>query len=381
MRVLVATTAGSGHFGPLVPFAVALKEAGHDVAVAAPESFAAAVTRAGFVHQPFGDASQEELGAVFATLPGRSNEEGNALVIGEVFGRIDTRAALPAMAAMVAEWKPDLIVRETCEFASYIAAEAAGVPHAQVAVGLAAFEERGVGVLEEPLTSLGAEPGLAGLRAAPRLTMVPESFEDPAATGGEGTRRFRDGVVTGNADPLPDWWRDESDPLVYVTFGSVAAGFGLFPDLYRAAIDVLAGVPIRVLLTLGDAGAPEALEPVPANVHVEKWWPQKAVMPHASAMVGHGGYGTTLSGLTAGVPQVVVPLFADQPHNARRVDAVGAGVALEGGPGAVAGLASAVTRVLADERYRVGAGRIAAEIAGLPPASEAVPVLEALAGR
>jgi hypothetical protein len=31
MRVLVATTAGSGHFAPLVPFAAALRDAGHTV--------------------------------------------------------------------------------------------------------------------------------------------------------------------------------------------------------------------------------------------------------------------------------------------------------------------------------------------------------------
>ena len=31
MRVLVPTTAGSGHLGPLVPFATALRDGGHDV--------------------------------------------------------------------------------------------------------------------------------------------------------------------------------------------------------------------------------------------------------------------------------------------------------------------------------------------------------------
>ena len=43
-------------------------------------------------------------------------------------------------------------------------------------------------------------------------------------------------------------------------------------------------------------------------------------------MVGHGGFGTTLGALLAGVPQVVVPLFADQPSNAERIAAIGAGL-------------------------------------------------------
>lgn len=38
-------------------------------------------------------------------------------------------------------------------------------------------------------------------------------------------------------------------------------------------------------------------------------------MPHAVAMVGHGGFGTALLGLAAGVPMVVVPLRARSSHD------------------------------------------------------------------
>ena len=83
-------------------------------------------------------------------------------------------------------------------------------------------------------------------------------------------------------------------------------------------------------MTLGEAGAPEALGTLPDNVHVERWWPQDQVMPHAQAIVGHGGFGTTMAALVAGVPQVVLPLFsADQFENAAQVAAVRAGVALQ----------------------------------------------------
>jgi UDP:flavonoid glycosyltransferase YjiC (YdhE family) len=70
MRVLVATTAGAGHLGPLVPFARALSAKRHQVVVAAPASFASAVERAGFAHRPFPDGSAEEQGRVFASLAG-----------------------------------------------------------------------------------------------------------------------------------------------------------------------------------------------------------------------------------------------------------------------------------------------------------------------
>ena len=74
MRVLLATTANDGHFGPLAPFARASRAAGHEVRVAAPASYAAALERAGFAHEPFADAPPELIGPVMASLPSLSFE-------------------------------------------------------------------------------------------------------------------------------------------------------------------------------------------------------------------------------------------------------------------------------------------------------------------
>jgi glycosyltransferase len=383
MRVLVSTTAGAGHLGPLVPFARALVTAGHEVVVAAPASFASSVEKAGFTHYPFADVPEDELAAAFARIPGLSNHDANALVMTEVFGRMGARAALPGVRRLVEQWRPDLVLREAAEFASCVVADTEGIPHAQVAVSLDSFENEFLAGLEGPLADLGARSGVAGLRSSPRLSLLPPAFEGAAAVASGATHRFRDDTQSGGpatAEALPDWWAGSSDPLVYVTFGTVAAAIGLFPMLYQAVAAAVADLPVRVLITLGQAGDPEALGPLPANVHVERWWPQSDVMPHAAAMVGHGGFGTTLAGLAAGVPMVVVPLFADQPYNAARVEAVGAGVALEGGPAAVDGLADALRQVLDGDWHRAGAARIAEQIARLPPASDAVPLLEEIAG-
>jgi UDP:flavonoid glycosyltransferase YjiC (YdhE family) len=103
-------------------------------------------------------------------------------------------------------------------------------------------------------------------------------------------------------------------------------------------------------------------------------------MPHAAAMVCHGGTGTLRAGLAAGVPLVVLPMFADQPDNAARVDELGAGIGLAEGAGGIAGMAAAVRAVLADPRYRAQAAAVAAEIRSLPPVDAAPAVLRALAG-
>ena len=122
---------------------------------------------------------------------------------------------------------------------------------------------------------------------------------------------------------------------------------------------------------------------------VERWVPQQELLPHASAIVCHGGYGTTVGALAHGVPMVVVPVFADQGRNARRVAEIGAGIALPqppsilaaAEPGTVAGLGDAVRRVLHEPSYRLAARAVATQARALPPIDAAPSVLEALAGR
>ena len=68
MRVLFSTTAGTGHFGPLIPFARACAANGHTVAVAAPGRFAETVTGAGFDHLAYGEPPSELIGQTFARI-------------------------------------------------------------------------------------------------------------------------------------------------------------------------------------------------------------------------------------------------------------------------------------------------------------------------
>ena len=342
MRVLFSTTAGSGHFGPMVPFAKACRDAGHEVTVAAPASFAASVAAAGLDHAPFADVPPEVLGPIFSSIFERPREEANAIVMADVFGRLDAQAALPGVTEIVARWRPDVVVREFCEFASLVAAHKAGVPQVEVAIGLASGIADLLPIVAPPLAELDGIAGLPegtgyqALVSAPVLTCVPAEVDGENATAGARIRRFRDGSLTAEQASPPPPWGDPVQPLVYVTFGSVAAALPPFAGVYRSALDALAGEPIRVLMTTGTAIEPGSLAPPPANARVEQWWPQASVMPHTAVVVGHGGFGTTMMALAAGVPQVVVPLFAgDQFLNAERVAAIGAGVCLDGGPGAV----------------------------------------------
>lgn len=380
MRALFSSTAGAGHFTPMVPLAHACRAAGHDVAVAAPASFAETVARAGLVHLPFADVPAEQMGAVFSRLPDLPLHDANAVVIREVFAGLDARAALPGLDDIVGSWHPDVIVRDPAEYASYAAAERHAVPHVSMAIGPAALEDFMLSLVDDALRDLGAARGSDGLRAAPVLSLVPPILDGPRPEDVHLVRLRYDTAPVPPGDDLPDWG-DPDAPLVYASFGTVTAALGPFAGIYAATVAALADRPVRVLVTVGDSGDPAALGPLPANVRVERFRPQQAVMPAASAVIGHGGFGTTMTALAHGVPLVVVPLFAfDQHVNAAAVADAGAGVALDGGPAATDGLAAAVDAVLADGAFAAGARRVADEIADLPPVRAGVDVLVAIAG-
>jgi UDP:flavonoid glycosyltransferase YjiC (YdhE family) len=376
MRILFATTRGAGHVGPLTPFAHACVAAGHEILFTAAPSAEPHVRRAGLPFAAVGEPDETTMAAIWERVKATTNEDAGRIVFEEVFAGEFARSALPGMLKVAHRWRPDVIVRETCEFASPLVAEAVGVADVHVACFLAVLGTSDWD-LYEPLGRLRREFGLSPRQRdrsiEPYLTLAPRSLEHPAFVEIPGTRRFR--APSMHPRPLPDWWSGSERPLVYVSFGSAAAGNGFFPDIYRDAAQALADLPVRVLLTVGMEVDPAELGPVPANVHVERWVPQSAVMAHAAAMVGHGGSGSTLAAMAAGMPLAVVPLFADQPDNAQRIAELGAGLRLDG----VSGVAAAVTELLTDPRYRDAARTVADEIAALAPIDDAVGLLEELA--
>jgi UDP:flavonoid glycosyltransferase YjiC (YdhE family) len=382
MRVLFTTTRGPGHFGPLLPFARACVRAGHMVLVAGPAGASAMVADAGLAFRAFADPPHTEVGPVLARALRLPDDEANALVTREVFGRIDTTAALPGLMDTVDAWNPHVIVRDASELAGHVAAELRGIPVAGVAHSMIALHDAfipnlaaGIAELRDDL-GLPEDPAGAWMRSTPILTTRPPALEAPGA-GGEAVHRFREAIPHA---PLPAGLLPRGDaPLVYLSFGAAAPTIGFYPGLYRAALDALADLDARILVTVGDAGDLADLGPVPANVRVERWVPQRDLMPHAAAMIGHGGSGSTCAALAGGVPLVLLPLFADQTANARRVVEIGAGIALEGRLDAMPGLAGAVESVLAGARYRAAATAVAREVAELPAVSAAVELIGELA--
>ena len=389
MRALFTSTRGAGHFNPLVPFARAFERAGHEVMFAGPPGLEGSAEGAGFSFWHLDPPPEDELGAIWSRVPELPPEEANEVVVGEIFGRLNTTAHLPRMRAAFEEWRPDVVLRDPNEYSGALVAEQHGIPHARIAISLMSTEEMGLGIAAPAIDvirraeGLSPDPGGDALRGSPWLTVFPRTLDEGEQPD---THRFRDPAWEEEAGELPGWWPGrEAEPLVYVTFGSVAGSFPQALPAYGVALTAVADLPARVLLTVGRDLDVGALPEPPDNVHVERWVPQQDVLAHASAAVVHGGSGSTLGALAAGVPLVVVPLFADQPQNARRVNEVGAGVAVEPNRDDVSAtiepLRAAIEQVLSEPSYRERAEELAAELRAEPPVDDALPLLERLGRR
>ena len=136
VRVLFATTANAGHFRPLVPFAEACLRAGHEVLVAGQAGAAPAAQRAGLPFRALPEPDHDELARFRAGQTGLSATQAMGRALTELYIRLYAGAALEDMLAVIEEWRPDVVVRESAEFSSLAAAQRLGVRQARVGIGL-----------------------------------------------------------------------------------------------------------------------------------------------------------------------------------------------------------------------------------------------------
>jgi UDP:flavonoid glycosyltransferase YjiC (YdhE family) len=378
LRILFTFAGGSGHANPLVPIAKALRTAGHAVAFAGLRSGAAVVEAHGF--------------NLFAGPEGAGNEpptitplvaldvEREYRVLRDHYAGRWARFQAARVLGLSGEWRPDLIVCDEVDFGSMIAADRLGLPYTTVLV-IAAGSFIRPDVVAEALDTLRAEHGLPpdpALAMPSRhlvLSPFPPSFRDPTYPLPPTAFSIRP-EASAPAD-APAWLSGLSDkPLVYFTLGTVLnveSG-----DLFSRVLAGLRELPVNVVVTAGRQIDPESFGPQPANVRIERFIPQSALLPHCDLVVNHGGSGRVIGALAHGLPMVVIPVGADQSLNAARCEELGVGIALNAVQATPKSVGNAVAAVLLAPSYRVAAERIRDEIAALPAAEAAVPLIERL---
>ncbi|MEU1642364.1 glycosyltransferase [Micromonospora zamorensis] len=322
MRVLFASLASVGHTYPLIPLAIAARDAGHEVHFAAGPA----------VHAPL---------AANGLRPFRP---------GDAFYEVYVEDLEPELARL----RPDLVVHEWGLPGAAVAAHRAGIPG--LWHGFGRMFPDGIGL---DLPTRNTE-----VVGRPHLDICPPSLQDANFLATERRIELRP-VPFSTPTPLPAWVsRRTSRPLIYLTLGTA---FGT-PELLRTVIAGLATLDAQVVVAAGRV-PPEQLGELPDHVTVHPWVSQAELLPLVDVVVHHGGSGTTLGALAAGVPQVVLPQGADQFANADALDDAGVAVRLlpeEVNADAVAERTHRLLPQHGNAEHRDAARVVAEEIARMP---------------
>lgn len=349
MRVLLTGVGTRGDVQPVVGLAVEMRRRGHDVRLCVPPNFIDWVGGLGFAATPIGIAMRAPSGADAAQASAPTPEQIRALVAHLVRDQFDATAA-------AAEGCDVIVAGGAHQYAARSIAERRGIPSVVAVYAPVA--------LPSPDHAPGGEPGddpASNLRRWQDESRswderLLEQLNDNRARMGLGPLSDVLGHVLGKApwlaadsvlgpqpathglevtqtgawllpDPTPlapelQAFLGAGEPPVYVGFGSMPAD----QQTGRTVIEAVRAAGRRVVLSQGWAelarvdDAADCIAIGDVN--------HQALFPRVAAVVHHGGAGTTTTAARAGVPQVIVPMFSDQPYWASRVRALGVGTSV-----------------------------------------------------
>ena len=383
MRLLCTFSGGSGHLDPLLPIARAGCDAGHDVAFTGRPWMTSRVVATGLRFFPAGDdrGLTPERRPLLPLDVGREEDDFRYGFAGRI-ARERAADVLPIVEA----WRPDVVVAEETDFGPMVVAERLGIPLATV-LTMAAGSMVRPSLVAETLDKLRAEhglppdPELAMVSRSLVLSPIPPGFRDPAFPLPPTALEYR---VPPTRDARIDaeraaWAsRLAGHTAVYATLGTVFNNES--GDLFERLVEGLAALDTVAVLTTGPDFDPAELGDVPPHVMVERYIPLAAIVPLVDLVISHGGSGTLVATLDQGLPMVLIPMGADQPHNAERASVLGIARVLDPVAATAADITAAANEVLTDPSFRAASQALRDASAGLPGPEAAVSRLEALAG-
>jgi len=321
-------------------------------------------------------------------------------------------------AQILAGWRADVAVVDWMLSGAMVAAEGAGVPavalvHCPYPLPAAGVPQLGsgmkplggrVGALREGVAQRAARrllgaglPALNAARAEQGLAPLDDWNEQLLDVAEIHVLSAPELDFAGSADlpanvhyvgpafePYEGEWRSPwpaqagdrgEDPLVVIGFST---SYMNQRGPVQRVLDAAAELPVRALLTAGPALEGATLR-LPANARAVAYVPHRQVLPHAALMITHAGWQTINAALADGVPLVCIPGRRDQPDNAIRVVAAGAGVRVSGGASARK-LRGVIAAALHDPALKRGAQAMAQALARSDGARASAERIERLGG-
>lgn len=380
MRALFSCVPASGHFQPVLPFALDLHRRGHEITFATGSDLRSAILAEGFSYHQVG-LGMVEIGRALERR-GHDLSPRMQRATFQRYGLTEIRLerALPELLQVIEQVEPDIVVHDLAEYAAASAADVAGLPHATIAFGPRPDEglvSLAVAGVTPHRRAVGLEPVVdAGLYSYLYFDPIPDCVPIPVPPRVATVRSVQPALGPAVDGGVPELDRRGDRPLVYVTFGTVYGAFS--SQVLRAVLDAIEPMELDVIATTGAAPPSEFLPRRPGFV-VQRFIPQQPILERASLAVVHGGAGPVFGGLSLGVPLLILPQGADHFDNARAATAAGCAIALESATATVEAIRAAVSELLGEVSFRDSAAQFQREVARMPTISSAGDLLEQLA--
>ncbi|MFD5329143.1 nucleotide disphospho-sugar-binding domain-containing protein [Streptomyces sp. NPDC127092] len=373
MRVLFTGPAAAGHLFPMIPTAQALRAAGHEVLFASSQPLDR-LREAGFPIVEIGDG--RDIREVFQeAMGGEARYVTPELTSDQILDRAArafafvSRPTLDGLLEAADGWGADLLVHDSFQAAAPLVAAKLKIPSVIQNFGVTSGLDM-VRRLAGHFTEAYETHGVPGPAAATALDIIPTSLG-----GDPGSLRMRYVPYNGGGTVPAGLLRRGTRPRVVVTLGTVLTEMDGVNAIVRL-MEAAASVDAEFLLAVGDADL-TPLGTLPDNVRPLPWVPLAELLTTSDALIHHGGSGTMLTALQAGLPQLLLPQGADHFTNADALTATGAALR-----STAEGVDSALlTRLVTEPALREAAARLRAENSALPTPAQTVPALEALAAR
>jgi UDP:flavonoid glycosyltransferase YjiC (YdhE family) len=382
-RILLVTPPGYGNVFPIVPTARALRSAGCEVLVGSCGAAVGAVTNAGLpvidvapgvdlrpIYQRHKSAYYESARLAKQDPAPQPETVDLFMSLGDVM--------VDGVVAAASEWRADVIVHSPDASAAPVAAAKMSIPGVFLGIGLAQTPEL---MFERMYSRMGAACERHSVeKVAPSaawIDVAPPSLR-PATSSGWPMR-----YVPYNGAGCLDTAaiRRPVRPLIAITLGTVVPvlrGFGPVRSIVRAASEVDADfiVTLGVAPTDSKQATERPLGVFPPNVCHVGWVPLDVLLATCGAVIHHGGAGTALTALDAGLPQLILPQGSDHFYNAtvlarRRAAIVADPASLN---------TEMLQRLLTAVDLRGAAAELRAEMIAMPPPAEIALKIAALAG-
>lgn len=394
MRILFLAGGSAATVFALTPLATAVRNAGHEVFMAANDDMAPVIAGAGLpavkaCAQPLSRFIYADRAGAPVTIP---SDPAAQLPYTGVWSARMAAAWLPVLEELARAWQPDVIVAGTLAYAGLILAARLGVPCVRHAWDAIEAHDADPGADAELAPEL-AELGLDRLPLPELLLEVcPPSLLPPRRLPGKSTAFMRWIPATGQR-ALEPWMYQRGDRLrICLTAGTRVApqarldGDGDYRrdsfDFLCSLAEKIASLEAELLIAVPEQSAGElraAMRDVLGDRAHVGWMPLDVVARHCDLLVHHGGGVTSMTALSAGLPQVILPQWPIMIPAARRVAEHGCAITLLPGEDSAQDVIDACRTVLGAPSYAARAAAIAAEIAALPAPADIVRTLADLA--